>query len=404
MTFKYDASASYLKTALRFSHTVVPSVLQRPTFWLFFIMHMVTFTFYRFGYLEQADVEDSPIFIDWKIVQVITAMTTFFEVFYTNHVFARYTKLYDLSRQMLGALSNFSFDMRIHAGATHQAMVRLATRFFLAGVFLFFYELNGQVSEAEWRNIANNKLLYPEEIAVLQTFKRQQRSLVVLHWAGRVVGEAILIAKAPNNVIKGLVDRLVAVREQQQMIRDTLMLPMPFQYFHLLNMMVVVNLLLWAYGMGTTQSVFAPIGFFFAELIFCGMMELAGQMADPFGSDEVDFPLHTWLANALWDTSVVLEYDYKLGKGGWAEIAERCPPLEMVCPDVSAILVTEEAWQPSPGPSPMYAPLLQVKGTAVAVSASSERTTDSQKNLRSSTAYKRIETENMAEDDDDGDD
>jgi predicted membrane chloride channel (bestrophin family) len=313
------------------------------------------------------------LFIDWKIVQVITAMTTFFEVFYTNHVFARYMRLYTLSRGILGSLSNFAFDMRIHAGTTHQALVRLATRFFLASVFLFFYELNGQVSRAEWENLMNNKLLYPEEVQVLQNFKRTQRSLVVLHWAGRVVGEAILSAKAPNNVIKGLVDRLISVREQKQQIRDTLMLPMPFQYFHLLNMMVVVNLLLWAYGMGTTQSIFAPVGFFFAELIFCGMMELAGEMSDPFGSDEIDFPLHVWLANALWDTSVVLEYEYTWGKGGWQQIAEKCPPLEMTMPDVSAILVTEdikEAEVPSPihgGHADMYMPLMNV--SAVSASA-----------------------------------
>jgi len=376
-------------------------------------MHMVVFLVYRWGYLDQADVEDSLLFIDWKIVQVITAMTTFFEVFYTNHVFARYMKLYTLSRAQLGALSNFAFDMRIHAGGTHQALVRLATRFFLAGVFLFFYELNNQVSDVEWANLVRNKLLFPEEVQVLESFKRNQRSLVVLHWSGRVVGEAILTAKAPNNVIKGLVDRLVSVREQQQNIRDTLMLPMPFQYFHLLNMMVVVNLMLWAYGMGTTRSIFAPVGFFFAELIFCGMMELAGEMSDPFGSDEVDFPLNTWLTNALWDTSVVLEYEYTWGKNGWAEIAERCPPLEMVKPDLDAVLVTEGAmelesaeagssrqtsWQPSP--LGLYTPLAEVRQTSAPVQTPAAKISK-QSSSRSDSKYKRLESGHEDDDDDD---
>merc|ERR1719401_3329686 len=137
-----------------------------------------------------------------------------------------------------------------------------------------------------------------------------------------------------------MVDRLVQVRDQQQQIRDTLKLPMPFQYFHLLNMMVVVNLLLWAYGMGITRSYFTPVGFFFSELIFCGMMELAGQMSDPFGKDEVDFPLHHWLAASLWDAAVVLEYEYTIGRDGWSEVARRCPPLEMTRPVVDEVLVT----------------------------------------------------------------
>jgi len=212
-------------------------------------------------------------------------------------------------------------------------------------VFLFFYELNGQISSDEWDVLLENQLIYPEEKAILMKFQYEDgtrhASMVVLHWAGRVVRDTVVAAKAPNNVIKGLVDRLVKVREMQQQIGDTMKLPMPFQYFHLLNMMVVVNLMLWAYGMGVTESMFSPIGFFFAELIFCGMMELAGQMSDPFGHDEVDFPLHIWLAHALWDTSVVLEYEYTIGAGGWEEVAAKFPALDMKPRIVSEVMVTQ---------------------------------------------------------------
>ncbi len=47
-----------------------------------------------------------------------------------------------------------------------------------------------------------------------------------------------------------------------------------FQYSHLLSTMIVVKLVLWAYGMGLTDSAFAPIVYFFEALIFMGMMEL----------------------------------------------------------------------------------------------------------------------------------
>mmetsp|Transcript_18164 Transcript_18164/g.38839 ORF Transcript_18164/g.38839 Transcript_18164/m.38839 type:complete len:381 (+) Transcript_18164:239-1381(+) len=342
MPFEYDASASYLVTALQFSHTVVPSVVQRPTFWLFFLLHLAVFSAFQMGYLQSALEDHSMWFIDWKIISVITSMTTFFEVFYTNNVFSRYVRLYTWTRQIIGALPNFAFDMRIHAGDTNQPMVRLACRYFIASTFLFFYSLNGEISEPEWTNLTRNKLIFPEEVEVLSKFEKQHVSAIVLHWAGRVVRETVLQVKAPNNIIKGLIDRLVRARENEQVIQDTLRLPMPFQYFHLLNMMVVVNLLLWAYGMGVTHSIFAPVGFFFAELIFCGMMELAGQMSDPFGYDEVDFPLHHWLANALWDASVILEYDYDIGKGGFHEMAKVFPPLDhTTIPIITEVLVTK---------------------------------------------------------------
>lgn len=339
MPFEYDASASYLATAIRISHTVVPAVLGRGVFWFFLVLHLGVFVFFQFGYLDKAKDPASYLYIDWKIVSVITSMTTFFEVFYTNNVFARYLSLYNLTRYILGSLSNFAFDFRIHAGDRAQPMVRLATRFMLCSTFLFFYELGGEVTEQEWGVLMEAKLIYREEVAVLRSIGRQHCSMVVLHWAGRVVRDTVAEVHAPNNIIKGLVDRLVKIRESEQRIKDTLHLPMPFQYFHLLNMMVVVNLLLWAYGMGVTESVFAPVGFFFSELIFCGMMELAGQMSDPFGEDEVDFPIHLWLESALWDTSVILEYDYHITDGEWHQIADRFPPMAMELVTINKIMV-----------------------------------------------------------------
>merc|ERR1719382_2384551 len=95
--------------------------------------------------------------------------------------------------------------------------------------------------------------------------------------------------------------------------------------------------------MGITESLFSPVGFFFAELIFCGMMELAGQMTDPFGKDEVDFPLNTWLASALDETSVITEYPYGSTADGWSEVARKCPPLTMSPHFIKEVLVTEKA-------------------------------------------------------------
>lgn len=339
MPFEYDSSAGYLATAIRISGTVVPAVLGRGVFWFFLVLHLGVFGLFQFGYLDAAKDPASYLYIDWKIVSVITSMTTFFEVFYTNNVFARYLSLYNLTRSILGSLSNFAFDFRIHAGDRAQPMVRLATRFMLCSTFLFFYELSGEVTEQEWDVLMEAKLICREEVAVLQSIGRQHCSMVVLHWAGRVVRDTVAEVHAPNNIIKGLVDRLVKIRESEQRIKDTLHLPMPFQYFHLLNMMVVVNLLLWAYGMGVTESVFAPVGFFFSELIFCGMMELAGQMSDPFGEDEVDFPIHLWLETALWDTSVILEYDYHIMGGGWHQIADQFPPMAMELVTINRIMV-----------------------------------------------------------------
>merc|ERR1719230_113639 len=103
-----------------------------------------------------------------------------------------------------------------------------------------------------------------------------------------------------------MIDKLVETRDLQQEVADTMHMPIPFQYFHLLNVMIIVNLLLWAYGMGLTDSVFAPVTYFFAALIFMGMMELANQLSDPFGTDGTDFPTSLWLSETLRRINVII--------------------------------------------------------------------------------------------------
>jgi len=102
-------------------------------------------------------------------------------------------------------------------------------------------------------------------------------------------------SKSPNNVHLVVTNLLMQVNGNMCEIQDLLKLPVPFQYFHLLAVMVSVNMLIWAYGMGLTDSVLVPIVYVFLVLIFVGMMVLASQLSDPFGEDEVDFPIKAWV-------------------------------------------------------------------------------------------------------------
>jgi predicted membrane chloride channel (bestrophin family) len=75
-------------------------------------------------------------------------------------------------------------------------------------------------------------------------------------------------------------------------------------YFHLLNMMSFLTLLLVSYCLvgasawPVTVTVHAIIC-----LIVLGMKQLAGAMADPFGDDEIDFRVEQFLAS-MYDNSM----------------------------------------------------------------------------------------------------
>merc|ERR1719229_604672 len=70
-----------------------------------------------------------------------------------------------------------------------------------------------------------------------------------------------------------------------------------------------MNCCVWAYFMGATYSMFGPVCYFFATLIFMGMMDLASQLSNPFGSDQVDFPVTEWLEDFLMNVNALVAYE-----------------------------------------------------------------------------------------------
>jgi len=312
MGVNYDPEAGYFEIATTVTNTVVPNVLAQVEFWLFFSLHLLVFMSYQFGYLKVDEEGQEWLRLNWNDLKVVSGATTFFEVFYTSQCFSRYLHLHHTSRLMIGNLYDFSFELRLYFRELSQKHVRLAARLLTASLILFFYETNQEVDDRGWQELLRQGLVTPAEQNFLQHYTKHYRSLILLQWSGEVIKDIWKTAKLPANVLNGLIQRLLRARILEQQVVDTCELPMPFQYFHLLNMMVVVNLLLWAYGMGTTNSVFAPVIFFFASLIFMGMLELASALSDPFGDDDVDFPVADWLTEFLETTIALIEHNCPL--------------------------------------------------------------------------------------------
>lgn len=323
MVYVYDPGAGLIRTVIHLSYTVVPCTILKLEFWLFMGIHILVIYLSRTGVLKGADNKDSVLYVNWEGIHIVTTMTTFFEIFYTNQCYSRYVALYHSTRTMMGHIHDFTFEMRTHFGETAHQHTRVATRFLMASVLLFFFEMNAHVSEREWEELKSLALIDDDEKVFLEKLQDQEMSLVVLHWAASVARLGWLKSKAPANSLTSMLSKLLGVRGLQQALMDTLNLPVPFQYFHLLNMMVGVNLLLWAYGLGVAESIFSPVVFFFAQLIFMGMMELASQLSNPFGDDEVDFPVNTWLSQFLSTTMTLAEYRFPGAEDGWESALSR---------------------------------------------------------------------------------
>mmetsp|Transcript_46803 Transcript_46803/g.106148 ORF Transcript_46803/g.106148 Transcript_46803/m.106148 type:complete len:373 (-) Transcript_46803:36-1154(-) len=336
MPFKYEpGKEGLLATSTRISYTVVPIVMGHAEFWLFLAFHLAVSLAYRNDYLEGAHLIGNPLHIRWAFVMVISSMTTFFEVFYTNECYSRYQLLFNHTRDMLNSMHTFIFELRVHFQEGCHRYTRLSSRFLMASMLLFFFELGETISEdndehrgdleeraflateKQWGELLAQGLVMPEEKTFLDHFSKQEKHLIMLMWSGEIAKMGHTECKAPANVVKGSIDNLVGIAKTQQHLVDSLSLPVPFQYYHLLNLMVTVNLIAWGYAMGCTKSAFAPMVYLFAELIFMGMLELASQLSNPFGSDEVDFPVAEWVGESISTGAILVEHDYLHSKESW---------------------------------------------------------------------------------------
>merc|ERR1712070_1256177 len=89
-------------------------------------------------------------------------------------------------------------------------------------------------------------------------------------------------------------------------------MPMPFQYFHIMNLMMMLNLSLWAYVLALEDSYFSTFIYAFVQMMFLGLRELTVSLADPFGDDDTDFPLKDWMASLYHMIYSIVEDPYDI--------------------------------------------------------------------------------------------
>ena len=77
---------------------------------------------------------------------------------------------------------------------------------------------------------------------------------------------------------------------------------MPFPYFHLLNVILISQLLLLAYTLATTAAVHPAISIpvmAFISIVLLGLCSLSIVLSNPFGTDSVDFDCEAFLMAAF---------------------------------------------------------------------------------------------------------
>lgn len=285
-------------------------------------------------------------------VQIMTTIATFFEVFYASACYTRYIGLWDLDRKMCGSIYDFVLQVCIATGHAGKPYDRVATRWLVVAHLLFLNERRSgkQASPECWDKLLALSLVNQEELAFLSPLRGSQRSLVMLHATADLARAGALESKASANVVLGIVQSLLDYRDLQQEVEDFRHFQFPFGYFHLANLIIVVSSITWSYFMGLSVSMFAPLLFLASTLVFVAILDLAANLADPYGNDDADFPVHRWTAELLQNLTVLLEVVQASSTSGFGAELEECarkrPKLCLDLADVANVLFGGEAGLP----------------------------------------------------------
>lgn len=329
----YDPQQSVTASAvMNFEKTSFAKALYKPEFWTIIMMHVGLVALASSGILgsiadsqpgdDETNAEDMGEVL-WESAATLQFFMTFFLTFYNEHCFSRYTKLYEECTHIMDGVLMFVHELTISLNIDELEPHRvMSTKYVLAGVYIFFMTLTGgDLTRKEWGEIVKKGLLSTSEMDVMSQAAGDEITLILYNWAMQVVDDALMEdclwkelehshmhhKKNPgiSHMHNRINEHLTKVFESQHQVANTVALPIPFTYYHLMGMVLLINFFLFGFIMSLFRTFWTCIPFAMVLLLFMGLREVATQLADPFGQDDVDFPVAAFL-NYTFESSFCL--------------------------------------------------------------------------------------------------
>ena len=331
----YDPQENLLAILLRWSGTVTPLVVYKQMFWLLLSFH--------FGLLVLNEHYYNLPAMDLSILLGLPAsLLIFLVVFYNGNCYERFFELWRHTCEINAIVNQWiiqvAFTMEeIDArddgvidgkGTFKNGLLDVdeatwnAARRILSAMQMLFMSLDCSISDEdrdwigrpvrlpnimlgdglddeEYKILKRQGLLTDTEIRYIKQypgFKCQ----VPIKWALLELREACM----PNNRMNNESKNYEAMQEIATSFNTTaitmvtlMQQPVPFMYFHILKLMMLIVNGLIAYEM---VNIFADISWSLSLFTYAiiaatmiGLLEIAGAMSDPFGTDPTDFDTHT---------------------------------------------------------------------------------------------------------------
>lgn len=343
---RYATGLGFLRIIFALRGTVIPHVVKSGIFWFTLVshavFHVVEFLWsgldisdYSWSGLASSDTasRDKLPRLPWEVGTASLTLCIFFLVFYTNSMHQRFQEFHSHVIGIGGHTMVWVGLVRMHlvpsprvaaAGSTAAAREEVANRTWnavrhvLGAMQVFYYTINSTgvrykeldlqgVDDFEWQTMIERGVVGAREARWLARYAGFKPWLL-LSWGLVEVGTQIdgLAASAPagadatsarealrRRVLAGLVEEFrasaCALRFHMGQINALREMQTPFPYFHMLNLLLVLNLLLLAYI--SVPLCAWPLSSFIVTIMaiyLLGMRAIAIKLADdPMENEDV---------------------------------------------------------------------------------------------------------------------
>jgi len=254
---------------------------------------------------------------DWTALGASQFFLTFFVTFYNGHCYKRLLRIYDCSMEVLDDGCLLAQELVVSMPSQDLLRHRVQTmKYILAAIHIFFFHLAGGPTRKHWRELSWKGLLSQDEIVMLLDYAPGEFSIVhvLAVWAMQVLENGLrnhTLWTSRSQRIAHVYNRMdghvLALLQAMEDLIEIIALPVPYQYYHMMNVMVLVNCLIFAVAAAVNFRTYVTV---FPMAVLCIFMlsirEVAISSATPFGTEaDTALPISKFLQYA-YDTTTCL--------------------------------------------------------------------------------------------------
>jgi predicted membrane chloride channel (bestrophin family) len=312
MTVEYAGDDFNELTAFfRWRGTVFSTVLCSPAIWVLMLLHC-TFLYMHtrldldLGMIVKGAAPD-------EISTVSINLLIIFLVYYGGNCYSRYFEMYEQCMAMAGDVACWVGLCRVYFPQANADILWNLSRHMVASVYFLYFELGGLASdggrvitEAEWSVLFRSSLISESERKVLEKY-RGSRFFLMQSWALRLASEQCTKPDtAAGADIMALEEFVLKLRKDGGAISNLLKQPEPFPRYHLLMLMLNLNLVVLAYAMIEANTFMSIPCYFIVCFVCLGLKQTSISLSNPFGMDAVDFETDVFMARIMINTKELI--------------------------------------------------------------------------------------------------